>query len=179
MRQLTVLRDSTGRGIQGILAAALVGALALTLSIAPGPAAGELSADTTREEFIRSAEPVCARDTRRNARILEGVKEQVRKGNLRPASRRFALATRAFTQTLRTVLGMPRPVEDRRILNRWFGYLLKQRSFLAQISRALAKGQGYESQRLSLFLIRNASHANQAVRGYGFNHCLIRPNRFL
>ena len=184
------------RAIAAAIALVLAATLALALSAAPagagvqasgatGPGAtasqdsGTREGEATRADFIRTAEPICARDTRRNVRILKGVRKQVREGKLAPAGRRFTRATRAFTQTLRAVLDIPRPAEDRQLLNRWIKYLIKQRSYLAQISKALGNGDGYQAQRLSLLLIRNANQANQSVRGYGFRHCLIRPNKFL
>src|SRR5665811_1132635 len=172
---------------------ALLAALALFAVAAPAgagaqqPAAGATASqnpgaengEPTRAGFIRAAEPICARDTRRNMRILKGVRQQVRKGKLAPAAKRFTRATRAFTQTLRAVMAIPRPAEDRQLLNGWIRDLMKQRSYLAQISKALGKGDGFQAQRLSLLLIRNANQANQAVRGYGFKHCQIKPNKFL
>ena len=179
------------RAIAAAIALVLAATLALALSAAPAGAGAQASGATasqdsgtregeaTRADFIRTAEPICARDTRRNVRILKGVRKQVREGKLAPAGRRFTRATRAFTQTLRAVLGIPRPAEDRQLLNRWIKYLIKQRSYLAQISKALGNDDGFQAQRLSLLLIRNANQANQSVRGYGFRHCLIRPNKFL
>ena len=158
---------------------ALMLAAPVSASTTVGATSSETGAEQTRAGYIRALEPICARNARQSTRILKGVRKQVARGQLAPAARRFARATRAFSKTVRQVLAVQRPAEDRSTLTPWIKLLKRQRSYLAQITTALKQGNRYQAQRLSVLLMRNADQANSTVTGYGFKQCLIRPNKFL
>lgn len=165
----------------------VLGALALAMVVTSMAAADRTvpaaeaagAVDSGRDQYIQAVEPICRKNTRQNGRILKGVRREVRKGRYSPATRKFRLATRAFTQTLKRVTAIPRPAADRVQLGRWIREMRDQRTYLARVTKALQRRDGFKAQRLSLHLISNAHRANLIVADYGFRHCILRPEAFM
>jgi hypothetical protein len=149
---------------------ALLGALALV------PLAG--AAQLTREEYVARVEPICKTNTQANARIFKGAKGEVRDGELEQASKRFKRGVIAFDKTIRQIQAVPQPAEDKAPLAKWISYLKIESDYLGKIGDALAAGDKYRAQNLSVRLNRNSNLANNTVLSFGFNYCRIDPSRF-
>ena len=67
--------------------------LVALLAAVPAALGAEGEAELTRAEYIARVEPICAASTKSNSKILKGVKQQVKKGKLKPAGRRFIRAS--------------------------------------------------------------------------------------
>lgn len=153
------------------LATALVAAVALA-ALLGAPASAEAP---TQQQYVQRAEPICKRNTLANQRLLRGVKGKIARNRLRPASRQFARASRAFLGAVRQISRLPRPVDDRATIATWIKQLRTQVVYLRGIAKALRAGNRYQSQRISVQLLRNANRANNTVLRFGFRWCKVRP----
>lgn len=151
-------------------------AMALLISV---PVAGAIEADPTRPEYVAAVEPICKANTEANSRILEGVKEQVKQGELGPAGRRFVRAATALGKSVRQIATVPRPSADAVKLEKWIGYLKQEKAYLQKIGKALKAGNKFQAQKYAVQLNRNNNRANNTVISFGFNHCRIDSSKFL
>ena len=135
-------------------------------------------ADVTREEYVAQAEPICKTNTDQNAKLLKGVRAQVKAGKTRPAARKFLRAATAFSSALDQVEALEEPTADATTLSTWMGYLRLEVAYLRKTATALKHGNLNQAQGYSIRLNRNGKLANNVVIGFGFNYCLIKPNRF-
>lgn len=149
--------------------------LAALLVAAPLAFAEEL----TREQYVERLEPICKRNTDANTRILKGVKQQVQKGKLVPAGKRFIRASRALGGSVAQMAKVPRPAADAARLGKWFGYLKREQAFLLKIGKALKGGKRGLAQSLAVKLNENNDRANDTVILFGFKQCRIESSRFL
>jgi hypothetical protein len=153
--------------------AAALGVLCLGLG-----AQGALAAETTREEYVAQAEPVCKANTEANQRIFKGAKDQVKEGKLKAASSHFAKAKQALAKTVTQLSALPEPTADEAKLTKWIGYLGVERDLLGKIGTALQHEDKPGAQQLSVRLNRNSNLANNTVLAFGFDYCRIDPGRF-
>jgi hypothetical protein len=157
---------------------ALCLALALALAVSV-PLALALGANPTRDEYVAAAEPICKSNSEANAKILEGVKEQVKQGELGPAGHRFIRASAALGKTVGQLAKLPQPAEDAAKLTKWIGYLQQEKTYLQQIGQALKANDKFHAQKLAVQLNRNNNKANNTVISFGFHECRIESSRFL
>lgn len=137
-----------------------------------------VAAELTREQYTARVEPICKTNTEANRRIFEGVKEEVRAGELKRAARRFTRAVRALAKTIEQLRAVPRPSADEARLTKWLGYLQIENDYLRRIGKALAAEDKPRAENLSVRLKRNSNLANNTVLGFGFRYCRIDPSRF-
>jgi hypothetical protein len=156
----------------GPLLAVAVAVLAVAVPLA---LAAEVASD---EEYVERAEPICKRNVEANKRIFKGAKGEVKRGELKKASRHFLRASRAFGRTIRQLARVPRPSQSTAKLGKWLTALRKEKQTVQKIGRALAKGNKRRAESLSLELRRNSNRANNIVLGFGFDYCLIDSSRF-
>lgn len=159
-----------------LLGLAVVVALLATVPVA---LAAEGEAEITRDEYIAKVEPICAANTRHNSKILKGVKQQVKRGKLKPAGRRFIRASAVLNRSTRQIAGVPQPAADSARLGRWVGYLKREGGFLRLIGRSLRSGNKYRAQKLAVKLNKNNNQANNTVITFGFKACRIDSSRFI
>ncbi|HYP55397.1 MAG TPA: hypothetical protein VEQ41_03730 [Solirubrobacterales bacterium] len=150
--------------------------LGLVLAV---PVAGAIEPDPTRDEYVAAVEPICKANTEANSRILEGVKEQVKKGDLGPAGRRFVRAATALGKSVRQIGAVPQPSADQAKLDKWIGYLKQEKAYLQKIGKALKAGNKFQAQKYAVQLNRNNNRANNTVISFGFDHCRIDSSKFL
>ncbi|MGC1166222.1 MAG: hypothetical protein WA862_08935 [Solirubrobacterales bacterium] len=152
-----------------------IGALALCLALA-APLAG--AAETTREEYIARVEPICKTNVEANSRIFKGAKAEVKAGELKKGSKHFFRAATALAKTIRQIEAVPLPAADAAKLTRWIGLLGSEQRYFHKIGAALAAGDKYKAQNLSVKLNRNSNLANNAILALDFKHCRIDPSKF-
>jgi hypothetical protein len=155
-------------------AAALAVAVSLALALVPARA----SATETIEEYVAAAEPICKANVEQNSKVLKGVKRQVKKGKNRKAARRFRKASRLFNRALEAVDAIEKPPEQAATLSKWMRKLRVEVRLLKKMSKAIKKDKLNKAQRIRVKLDRKGRKANNVVLGFGFNHCLVKPNRF-
>lgn len=154
--------------------------LALTLMLAvSAPSALAIANPPTEPEYVSAVEPICKSNAEANSRILTGVKQQVQKGQLAPAGRRFVRASSALGKTVAQIAQVPKPTEDATKLTKWIGYLQKEKTYLQQIGGALKSEDKYHAQKLAVQLNRNNNKANNTVISIPFKECRIESSRFL
>ena len=157
-------------GIKTIFAALV--ALAVCASMA-------LAEELTREQYVERVEPICKNNSDANSRILKGVKQQVQKGELVPAGKRFIRASTALGKSVSQIAAVPQPVEDTAKLDKWIGYLKKEKVYLQKIGKYLKAEDKYRAQKQAVELNRNNNKANNTVISFGFHECRIDSSKFL
>lgn len=150
-------------------------AVAALLLLVPATAGAQ---SPTRERYVEYLEPICKKDAERTARILEGVRSRVLRFRMGIASLQFERATRAFNQTLRRLVRVPRPAEDRETLARWLEAMKRQSRLMAKTSVVMKKRYRVQAVMLDSRLVSNADRANAIVMHMGFDHCLLDPEQF-
>jgi len=156
---------------QGILA----GAVTVLCALAPIAAAAEPS---EREAYVDQAEPICKTNVLANKRIFQGLKGEVKRGELKKASRHFFRAVTAFNKTIRQLAAIPKPPADAAKLTTWLGLLEDESALIKKIGTALAAEKKQRAESYGVDLNRNSSKANNAVLAFGFDYCRIEPSRF-
>lgn len=152
--------------------------VALTVALVV-PVAEAIEPDPPRPEYVAEVEPICKANTEANARILEGVKEQVKKGELAAAGRRFIRAATALGKSVRQIAAVPKPSADVAKLEKWIGYLKQEKIYLRKIGKALKASNKFQAQKYAVQLNRNNNRANNTVISFGFKHCRIDSSKFL
>lgn len=71
------------------------------------------------QSYKSAVEPICLKNVKANERIFAGVRQEVRRGKLKPAARRFAKAAAALRETIGELRVVPPPGADRALLGRW------------------------------------------------------------
>jgi hypothetical protein len=157
-----------------VLGLAMVVALLVAVPVALA-AEGEI----TRPEYVAKVEPICKANTEANSRILKGVKDQVKQGQLVPAGKRFIRASGALGKSVSQIAKVPQPEADEAKLTKWIGYLEHEQSFLQKIGKALKAKNKYHAQKLAVELNKNNNQANNTVISFGFKECRIDSSRFI
>jgi hypothetical protein len=153
----------------------IAGALALSLVLTV-PLAG--AAETTRDEYVARVEPICKTNVEANSRIFKGAKDEVKAGELKKGSTHFFRAATALAKTIKQIEAVPRPSADEAPLTRWIKLLKSEHSYFQKIGAALAAGDKYKAQNLSVKLNRNSNLANNAILAFDFKYCRIDPSKF-
>lgn len=151
--------------------AAVVFAVALPASLAT-------AAEISRDEYIARVEPICKKNVDANTRIFKGAKEEVKAGELKKGSKHFLRAATALGKTIKQIEAVPQPTQDEAMLKRWIGLLHTEQGYFQKIGEALASGNKYRAQSLSVKLNRNSNLANNAILALDFEYCRIDPSRF-
>jgi hypothetical protein len=150
-------------------------ALALGVALAAPLAA---AAETTREDYIARVEPICKANVEANSRIFKGAKDEVKAGELKKGSKHFFRAATALGKTVKQIEAVPRPAPDEAKLSRWIDLLHTEQGYFQKIGAALASGDKYKAQNLSVKLNRNSNRANNAILTLDFSYCRIDPSKF-
>ncbi len=153
-------------------------ALAIALLVA-APLAMAAEGELTRDEYVERVEPICKSNTEANSRILKGVKDQVKQGQLVPAGKRFIRASSALGKAVGKIAAVPQPTADAAKLTKWIGYLKSEKTFLQKIGSALKAKDKFHAQKLAVELNKNNNKANNTVISFGFDECRIDSSRFI
>lgn len=155
-------------------AAALCAAATLALVVA-APASAEAP---SRDEYVTQLEQVCKPDAEATQRVMKGARADIRAERLAPAAEKFAAAASIFGGTVREIETAPRPSGDEAKLDRWFGYLRAQESYLKRITVQLRADHAIRAQRLTARFIHNGNLANNVVLAFGFDSCSFKFSRY-
>jgi len=153
--------------------------LALVVSLLAAVPVAVAVEQTPLDEYVDAVEPICKANTEANSRILTGVKDQVKKGKLVPAGKRFIRASGALGKSVTQIAKVPKPEEQAAKLTKWVGYLKNEKGFLQSIGKALKAGDKYKAQKLAVKLNDNNNKANNTVISFGFKECRIDSSRFI
>lgn len=161
-------RRSRGRWQTPILAMIMVSACC-------GVAGAE---ELTRSEYVEKLESLCKPATLKIERRVDGVREDVHRGRLKVAGRKFRVAAKIFGGAVRRVTPVSRPKEDRRKLATWFRYLHQQEDYMLKIADAFSHERGTKGQRYVARFVHSGNLANNTVFGWGFNYCSFKFSRY-
>jgi hypothetical protein len=132
----------------------------------------------TRREYVDRLEMICKPRAEATARVMKGVRGDLKSHRLGAAAAKFERAEAIFNATVATASVVPRPSEDRPTLAKWFGYLKRQTAYLKEIAEALRAGDAIKAQHLTAAFIRTGNRANDVSLTFGFNYCRFKFSRF-
>lgn len=132
----------------------------------------------TRQEYVSQLEEVCKPDAEATQRAMKGARSDIQAERFAAAAGKFARATRIFGSTVDEIAPVPRPSADKERLEKWFGNLRTQESYLAQITSQLRADHGIKAQRLIARFIHSGNLANNVVLAFGFNYCSFKFARY-
>jgi hypothetical protein len=132
----------------------------------------------TRDEYVAQLEGVCKPDAEATQRAMKGARSDISAERLTLAASKFAEAASIFGSTVKKISVVSRPPADATKLDRWFGYLKAQESYLEQITAQLRGGYAIKAQRLTARFIHNGNLANNTVLAFGFNYCGFKFSRY-
>jgi len=138
-----------------------------------------LAAETTRDEYVQAVEPICKKNAEANATILKGVRQNVKNGKLKKASRQLFAAAKALKRTREQLLKVPKPSEDAAQLTKWLKGVKTEAELLEAVARKLAKGEKNPAVRMAIRLENNARQTNNLVLDFEFRYCRFNPGKFL
>jgi hypothetical protein len=164
--------------IQGRLSKTLAALAAAALAAALLAVGAFAAVEQTRESYVAQVEPICKKNTKSNEKILAGVRQQIKKGQLKVAAGKFTQASAAFGKAVNEIAAVPQPPADTAKLSKWLGFLKEEKVLLGKIGKALKAGKKSQAQTLSVKLTHNGNLANNSVLGFEFNYCLIDSSRF-
>ncbi len=163
---------SRGRRTQGLVAAVAI--LVFAFSVGAAVAAE----DPTRDDYKAAVEPICKANGKANERILDGVRQLVKEGKLKPAGAKFAKAATALKQAWRELLAVPQPSADKARLAKWLGYVKTEAELFASTGTKLKKEDRRGANQMVTKLFQTANRANSEVLSFGFKYCRFEPSRF-
>ena len=137
-----------------------------------------LAAETTRAEYVAAAEPICKANAQANEKIFKGVKAEVRKGQLKPASKRFAKAATALKKTLTLLRDVSQPPADQKTLAKWLGYVKTEAGLFEKVDKKLKAGDKAGTEKMVVLLARNTELANNTVLDFEFHYCRFNASKF-
>jgi hypothetical protein len=153
----------------------LVSFAAAVMLLAAVPA---LAAEATPETYKAEVEPICKRNTEASEKILHGVRENVKTGKLKQASRQLFAAAKALKKTRGQLLAVPKPTEDAARLTKWLKGIKTEVELLEATGRKLAKGEKNGALKMVVRLESNARQTNNLVLDYEFRYCKYQPGKF-
>jgi hypothetical protein len=137
------------------------------------------AAEITPDEYKTQVEPICKANTQANEKILKGVRENVKKGNLSKASKQLLAAAKALKKTRAELLQVPTPSADTTRLTKWLAGVKTEVDLLEAAGRKLAKGEKNGASRMVIRLKSNATKTNNLVLNYEFRYCKFEPQKFI
>ena len=142
------------KGKLGTLAVLLVATLAVA-----APAFG-IAEPPTEAEYVAAVEPICKRDREAAERILKGARENINEGRLRVAGNQLIRTSQRFGTTLGQLIEVPRPLAQEEKLQKWFGFLRKVKTRLAQTGKLYKEGKRLAATHESIRTERSGNAAN-------------------
>jgi hypothetical protein len=136
------------------------------------------AAEVTPTSYKEAVEPICKANTEANEKTLKGVRENVKTGKLKKASRQVFAAARALKKTRTQLLAVPKPTEDAARLTKWLKGIKTEVEMLEATGRKLAKGEKNGALKMVVRLESNARKINNLVLDYEFRYCRYQPGKF-
>jgi hypothetical protein len=154
-------------------------AIAAALAVAAVASSALASAaEVTRSSYKEAVEPICKTDTQANERIFAGVKQEVRRGKLKPAATKFTKAAAALKSAIAQIQKVPAPAADSARLSKWLGKVSNEAGYFEAVARKLKAGDKAGAEHLVNKLTTEANAANNAVLAFEFHYCRLEPARF-
>lgn len=134
-----------------------------------------MASEISRAEYKEAVEPICRTNAQANERILEGVRQEVKQGKLKPAATKFAKAASALKKTWRELSAVPKPAEDVARLTKWLSYIKAEVGYFEKAAKVLKQGKKSQLTQIVVQLEHTARLANNQVLPYGFRWCKSKP----
>jgi hypothetical protein len=141
--------------------------VALTLAVAPLARAEEPS----RESYVAQLEPICQANRAANERIMNGAKERVSAGKLKPAGRQFIRVSRSFGSLIKQIAAVPPPPADSHRVERWLALMHLLEGRLLNVGKYFIEGEKIKATHESIQAERSGNSANNAIFALHFRYC--------
>jgi hypothetical protein len=138
-----------------------------------------MAAEATPETYKAEVEPICKVNTEANEKILKGVRQKVKAGELDAAAKQVRAAAKALKKARAQLLQVPKPAEDATRLTKWLGYVKTEVQLFEALARKLSNDEKTGAQKMVLRLTSTAKQANNQVLDYEFRYCRLQPSKFL
>ena len=152
--------------------------MTVVIVIAAGILAAAALAAGTIDEYKAQVEPICRPGATATDRILTGVRDEVRAGDLGRAAARFERAHEILAATYRELVAVERPPAESARLGRWLSYLDTEIDLIRQVAVALRAAERNRAVALVARLNHTANLANAQIVIYGFRWCRIEPSKY-
>jgi len=133
-------------------------------------------ADTTRDQYVATVEPICQKNSTATSGILNGVHRLVKKGKLKQAGVKFLKASAALTSTEKQLAAVEQPSADAAKLSKWLGYIKSEAALLKKAGLALKAGNKGKASNFIVTLDHDTILANTTVALFHFHYCLGKPS---
>lgn len=137
-----------------------------------------LAAETSREAYIATVEPICKANKQSSDRLLKPVKSLVKADKLKQASRRFTKAADALEKAHDQLAQVPQPTVDEAKLGKWLAGIEGEVALMRTIAAKLKQGNAGKASSLSVKLTHNATTTNNQVIAFQFDYCRIDPAQY-
>lgn len=139
-------------------------------------------AEQTRETYKEVVEPICKENSNASAKILKGVKQEVKAEKYAPASRQFAKAATALKKTYGELAGVSQPPADTAKLTKWLSLVKSEVGLFEKGAKILKGGPSAQSKaqlsQLQVKIQTTATQANREVVSFEFHYCNFEPQKY-
>lgn len=155
-----------GKSRNVLIAALLSGVVAIPLI-----AATAAVAQSTRDQYIAQADPICAESLAGQGQALRGVVSDAKHGNTKKAARKFRRANAFFSNGIEKLATLEAPAEDSALLGTWIQALRAEVPIVNHFATALAHQHAKQLRKILSQLLTASGDAQGLVRSYGFQVC--------
>lgn len=155
---------------------AALSTVVMTLAMVAAPFAE--AAEVTRESYKEAVEPICKTNTEANEKILKGVRQKVKAGQLKAAGTQFEKAGKALHKAILQLKAIPQPTADEAKLAKWLKYVGEEEKLFLKGAKQLKEGNKSGAQATVIRLNHNANQANNQVLAFEFKYCRFEPSKF-
>jgi hypothetical protein len=155
-----------GKSRNVLIAALLSGIVAIPLITATAAVA-----QSTRDQYIAQADPICAESLTGQGQALRGVVSDAKHGDTKKAARKFRRANVFFSNGIEKLAALEAPPEDSALLGTWIQALRAEVPIVNNFANALAHRRDRQLRKITAQLSAAYAQAQGLVRTYGFQVC--------
>jgi hypothetical protein len=136
------------------------------------------AAEVSRETYKAEVEPICEANTKANEKTLKNVKQEVKKGKLKPASIAFTKAAKALKSAHSELEAVAPPEADKATITKWLGQIKTEIGYFEAVAKKLKQGNKNAAEKMVIKLTHNVELANDTVLGFDFHYCKANTAKF-
>lgn len=145
----------------------------IVLAALAAGAVAQAAETPTREGYVAQADQICQANRVADTRILKGVNDRVRRGQLKAAGGQLIRASESFGAMIGQIVALPRPPADEARLLKWFRFLRIVKTNLRKTGKAFEAGDKVKGFHESIRVERSGNAANNVSFVFGFRYCRI------
>ena len=146
---------------------------ALLAGTAFAAAAATAPARPTRDEYVASAEKICAANKRRTNKLVIAANQKTEQDDTKAAGAKVVKAATVFGKGIEAVSALKRPRSDKAVLGRWLQSETVDVELFRKLGKTLATGNADKVKKVGAAVTKHGKQSNAIVAGFGFHSCLI------